>query len=357
MKFPVYRFSDVLRALRNEADLTVLRAAEVTQYGNYERWESGQTRVGPDHLENIAVAFGVGEDLWLLVYAWLVDRLTPLPGEEPCEVVGGDIRRYLDALPKGEVDLGEHSVFALKSLSHRDLALVALVARYGRGHAGDDRSFILSPRERAEVPSSPPPGSSLLGCLYGDVFRDVGFFVARTFMRAGLNALRPSVRRQVQRQSLLLFSEPEYLGGLLAAGAPPPGRRLRGFSRLARVAARKAPRVQELAGRQLEQVRREEEDARGEPVTLDEVRGMIRKVARDDRLWDASVPDAAPAADLAARATQDTELDAQVRALHDEVDRAARRALSEELEDAHATAEPASTFDAIRVLEPDASER
>lgn len=56
MKFPVYPFSDVLRALRNEADLTVLRAAEVTRYDNYERWESGQTRVGPDHLENIAVA-------------------------------------------------------------------------------------------------------------------------------------------------------------------------------------------------------------------------------------------------------------------------------------------------------------
>lgn len=41
--------------------------------GNYERWESDQTRVGPEYLQKIAEAFGIDGDLWLLAYAWLVD--------------------------------------------------------------------------------------------------------------------------------------------------------------------------------------------------------------------------------------------------------------------------------------------
>lgn len=117
MKSPVYRFSDVLRALRNESGLTVLQAGEATCYANYERWESGQTRVGADHLANIATAFDVGEDLWLLVYAWLVDRFTPMPGSQPLELTGVELRRHLDTLPKVEVDLGEDHAFALGALS------------------------------------------------------------------------------------------------------------------------------------------------------------------------------------------------------------------------------------------------
>ncbi len=59
MKFPVYRFSEVLRALRNESGLTVLQAAERIGYGNYERWESGKTKVGPEYLQVVADVFGI----------------------------------------------------------------------------------------------------------------------------------------------------------------------------------------------------------------------------------------------------------------------------------------------------------
>lgn len=58
MRHPVYHFRLVLKELRHDAGLTVLAAAEATQYGNYERWESGETRVGPQHLRMRIVTRG-----------------------------------------------------------------------------------------------------------------------------------------------------------------------------------------------------------------------------------------------------------------------------------------------------------
>ena len=43
-----------MKELRRDARLTSLAAAEATAYGNYERWESGATRVGAQHLDAIA---------------------------------------------------------------------------------------------------------------------------------------------------------------------------------------------------------------------------------------------------------------------------------------------------------------
>lgn len=37
MAHPIYRFGEILRELRKGAGLTVLGAAEATEYGNYER--------------------------------------------------------------------------------------------------------------------------------------------------------------------------------------------------------------------------------------------------------------------------------------------------------------------------------
>ena len=59
MAHPIYRFDEILRELRKGARLTVLGAAEATEYGNNERWESGVTRVGAQHLEGIAEASAV----------------------------------------------------------------------------------------------------------------------------------------------------------------------------------------------------------------------------------------------------------------------------------------------------------
>ncbi len=44
MRHPVYPFRAILRELRQDAGLTILAAAESTEYGNYERWESMVSR-------------------------------------------------------------------------------------------------------------------------------------------------------------------------------------------------------------------------------------------------------------------------------------------------------------------------
>lgn len=88
--FEVCEFRSVLRGLRLGAGLTILVAAEATQYRNYERWESGATRVGAVHLANIATAFELGsDDLVLLIFAWLVDRLVPADGDRERRMATG----------------------------------------------------------------------------------------------------------------------------------------------------------------------------------------------------------------------------------------------------------------------------
>ncbi len=350
MKAAVYPFGQVVRSLRIEAGVPILRARELTQYQNYERWESGDTRVGADHLHNIAVAFGVGDDLWLLVFAWLVDRFTPWPEEEPVEFTGAQLRRYLDSLPTDLVDFGDHANLALSPMSHRDLALLAFTARYGRGYAREGESLVLAPTERATVPDAVPADVPVLSAIYGDALRDLGEYVARTLILGGLRQLGRKPQRQLNRYSLLLLAEPDYIGRIIAAGAPPPGVRARGLMRLARLANRVGPSLQRIAERKLESLRTEEEARRGTPVTVDEIKAMIRQLARDDALWE-SQPDV-PAAehDPPAFTDPDPQLTRQLQVLNDRVDRAARRALAEELDDARATAAPRAAVDAIRVL-------
>ena len=100
MGHPVYRFGAVLRRLRNDAGLTVLAAAEATGYSKYERWESGQTQVGGQYLTTIADVFSVADDLHLLVYAWLLDRLTPDAGEPSRTLNLDELRGYLSNAPE-----------------------------------------------------------------------------------------------------------------------------------------------------------------------------------------------------------------------------------------------------------------
>lgn len=91
MAHPIYRFGEILRELRRGAGLTVLGAAEATEYGNYERWDSGVTRVGAQHLGAIAEAFAV-DDVAMFVYAWLVDRFSPMPKQGAVEDGSGGRR-------------------------------------------------------------------------------------------------------------------------------------------------------------------------------------------------------------------------------------------------------------------------
>jgi len=182
MKFPVYRFPEVLRALRYESGLTVLQAAERTGYGNYERWESDETRVGPEYLRTIAEVFGIDGDLWLLAYAWLVDRYTPQPGAGFFDFTPQSIKRVLRRLPRGEVDLGEQGNLALRAMGHGQLAVMCLIARYGPAYAGADVPLVLPPTPR--TPAPPADRSGYILARYTDVLGDLARYVSRTFLLA-----------------------------------------------------------------------------------------------------------------------------------------------------------------------------
>lgn len=122
MGHPVYRFGAVLRRLRNDAGLSLLAAAEVTAYTKYEQWESGQIRVGGQYLGFIATALGVEDDLHLLVYAWLLDRLSPAEGEPDRRLDLVELRHLLRDAPEATVDLGEFADLVVEPGRHLDVA-------------------------------------------------------------------------------------------------------------------------------------------------------------------------------------------------------------------------------------------
>jgi len=356
VKAAVYPFNEVLRALRQQGgEISILRAAELTRYGNYGRWESGQTKVGADHLLNIAGAFGVEGEFWLLVYAWLIDQSTPAPGCGPVEISEDELVAQLPSGSGGLVDLGHLLNAALGEVSHTELALRCLVARYGGGYEGADRPVRLRPTERVEKLLSTPHGVSVLRGLYGDVLGACLECRARTFILGGLRKLPASAQRMVDRETLLITADPESFGQLLAAGAPPPGSRQRGLNRLAALAARLAPQMQRLAACQIEDLRRFEEERQGAPVSADEVKARMRRAAADDSSY--QLPPMLPETiDADTLPEPDPGLVRQTRARFNQVDRAVRRALKDELDDARATANPRAAFDALHVLEDDPPE-
>jgi transcriptional regulator with XRE-family HTH domain len=181
MRHPVYPFGAVLRELRRDSGLTILAAADATAYGNYERWESGQTRVGAPHLRAIAEAFAVGDDLALLLYAWALDQLSPLIGEPARRFALDDLRDRLRLVPDTEVDLGEHKALVVEPPRHLDLTLCYLGARY---RAGD--GIVLPPAERAVLPSR-ERGTPILGQLYGDVIGDYMTAVGEALLARGID--------------------------------------------------------------------------------------------------------------------------------------------------------------------------
>lgn len=101
MEHPVYPFRAVLRELRRDAGLTILAAAEATGYGKYERWESGQTNVGGQYLRSIAEAFAITDELHLLLYALVLDQLTP-DGGSARRLDLDELRRRVRLAPPGD---------------------------------------------------------------------------------------------------------------------------------------------------------------------------------------------------------------------------------------------------------------
>lgn len=372
MKFPVYRFSEVLRALRNESGLKVLQTAERTGYGNYERWESGATRVGPEYLQTIAEVFGVAADLWLLAYAWLVDRYTPEPGAGFFDFTPQRLKRVLRQLPSGEVDIGEQANLAVRSMGHGQLAVMCLIARYGPAYAGADTPLVLAP-----TPRTPAPPADHSGCIldrYTDVLGDLARYVSRTFLLAGMGDVSHEVAVAVFRHILLLLSEPDSFTSLVNAAGDSSSGKLRGLDGLSAATKRAARRMPRLGGREIEDLCRLAAVTEDRPVTVDEMKAQLRATARDDAFWD-EVVDLGPEGLLAALQKlvegenwwlsthdwpvtkvvpqlpdPDPAVIAELQKLRDQLDRRVRRAIREEVADAAATAPPNVALDASLVL-------
>lgn len=176
MPHPVYPFRAIVRELRHEAGLTILAAAEATEYGNYERWESGATRVGAQHLSTIAQAFAVTDDLSLFIYAWLIDHFSPKRGQGSVDLAHANVGKTLRRLPCDLVDLGERKHWVVESARHAEIAQLYLVARYCRR-----QRVVLPPVARSSLPDR-ARGQSVLEAAYGDVMFDAVRYVARTLI-------------------------------------------------------------------------------------------------------------------------------------------------------------------------------
>lgn len=178
MAHPIYRFGEILRELRKGAGLTVLGAAEATEYGNYERWESGATQVGVQHLGTIAEAFDV-DDVPMFLYAWLVDRFSPAPRQGTIDLAHVNFAKTYRQLPSTAVDLGERKDWVVEPPRHAELALLYLVARYRR-----NQRVALPPVARKPLPVR-ASDVEVLSSAYGDVIHDVVRLAARILLRAG----------------------------------------------------------------------------------------------------------------------------------------------------------------------------
>ena len=188
MKHSIYPFSAVLRALRKEANQSPEEAAVLTGYPKYRRWESGKPAVKPEYLPLIADAFGIDDDLWLLAYAWLVDTLTPGPGE-PAAHVSRPVIELLSALPVRQVSVPEVARLLTGPISHSELAAACLMARYGPSPGATDTPMVLRPTKRTKLAASAPSETGVLMSLYGDVFGDWLRSSALTGILAGMGQL------------------------------------------------------------------------------------------------------------------------------------------------------------------------
>lgn len=225
MAHPIYRFGEILRELRKGAGLTVLGAPEATEYGNYERWESGATRVGAQHLDAIAAAFAV-DDVPMFLYAWLVDRFSPGPKQGAVDLAQVNFAKTYRQLPRTTVDLGERKDWVVEPPRHADLALLYLVARYRR-----NQRVLLPPVNRTPLPGR-AVGDGVLTSAYGDVLDDVVRLAARILLRAGRNE-DVDARAAVSNIAPML-SRPEAFEALAEEVGGALADELRRFARLSR---------------------------------------------------------------------------------------------------------------------------
>jgi hypothetical protein len=344
MKHPIYPFSTVLRALRKESQLKPEDAAVRTTYPNYKRWESSKTPVRPEYLPLIAEAFDVGDDLWLLLYAWLVDRLVPRRGQ-PAVQVETQLRELTATLPGGVADLGTVGPFVGPPLTHAELAAGCIVARYGPGPSAPDEPIVVQAVERSRVPSSAPSDTGVLGALYGDVLGEWMQFTALGGMLAGVGQAGEERRDAVLRDAMGAMLAP---GGLDQVAALFSTLTItgdeHGLDRMPGVAAAELPAFPAILSQGIDELARFQQAAARVPMTQMEFLLTVMQLAQ-------AGPEALLAEDCPIDITKVPDLDptttADARAMFDRVDRAFRQSVDEELTNAVATANPAAAVEVI----------
>jgi hypothetical protein len=85
------------------------------------------------HLGAIVEAFGV-EDVPMFLYAWLVDRFTPLPRQGAVDFAHVNVAKTYRQLPRTTADLGERKHWVVEPARNADVALFYVVTRYRRNH-------------------------------------------------------------------------------------------------------------------------------------------------------------------------------------------------------------------------------
>lgn len=286
--YPVYPFRAVLRELRLDAGLTFLAAAEATSYRNYERWEDGTTRVGPQHVRYIAEAFGVTDDLCLLVYAWLLDRYSPHPGHTSVDLGHVNLAKVLRQLPSTTVDLGEFKDFVAVSGTHTDVAVACLGARYR--HL---QRVVLPPVRRSPLPAR-QLGTSLLETAFCDLFVDMARLVGRLLLASAGCGRSPieGADRAVRDNLAPMLSSPAAMEQLIAEVGGPHAKDALRYAEMLRDGRQYVAAIVE--GATGEQATPEAIDLTLVDIAtgrLDKVRDVLLAAARNDAL-----PDFDPAA-------------------------------------------------------------
>lgn len=215
----VVRFGHLLRRLRGEAGLTVLEAAEAVGYGNYERWEAGSTKVGPQYLGLIADALMVeGEEQVLLMFAWLVDRVVPTRRLPTARDDLGRLRGLAARLPARPFRVAEASLAMGGHASSAALAEACVLARYGQPARDGTWRLDLPPTRRSPVPD----GSPVLVEAYGEVFDDLARTVGIALMGVADGSLG-AIGRQAAAPLLAALTRPGALEAVLDAPRGPAG--------------------------------------------------------------------------------------------------------------------------------------
>ncbi len=217
--------------------------------------------MGAQHLRSIADAFGVADERWLLLYAWLLDRLVPRKGKGSVDLAQVNLRRILRDLPQDRFDLGADKDLVVEPGTHLDVALLCLIARYRRR-----KQAVLMPVERSALPDR-KLGESVLQTTYADAVVSAVRYVARELITA---ADRGHLSTDESQQALLanmapMLTSPEAFEALADEAWGAFGTEARRFAEMLR--ARDETLAAMVAG------------ASGEPATPEAVTRLATDVA------------------------------------------------------------------------------